>query len=44
MSGCRPAETPIKANQRLGDGEKRILVNTTRYMKLVGMTGHSICS
>ncbi|RVX19263.1 Retrovirus-related Pol polyprotein from transposon RE1 [Vitis vinifera] len=36
MSGCRPADTPIDPNQKLGDTNDGNLVNTTRYQKLVG--------
>ncbi|RVW73986.1 Retrovirus-related Pol polyprotein from transposon RE1 [Vitis vinifera] len=36
MSGCRPADTPIDPNQKLGDTKDGNLVNTTRYQKLVG--------
>ena len=36
MSGCKPAEPPIEANHKLGDGEKKVPVDTTRYQKLVG--------
>ncbi|KAK3035187.1 hypothetical protein RJ639_034575 [Escallonia herrerae] len=35
MSGCRPIETPIDSNQKLGDN-KGDPVNTSRYQKLVG--------
>ena len=35
MSGCRPADTPIDPNQKLGDTNDGNLVNTTRYQKLV---------
>ncbi|KAK3004629.1 hypothetical protein RJ639_019506 [Escallonia herrerae] len=35
MSGCRPVETPIDPNQKLGDNEGD-LINTSRYQKLVG--------
>ncbi|KAK3037075.1 hypothetical protein RJ639_029917 [Escallonia herrerae] len=35
MSGCRPVETPIDPNQKLGDN-KGDPVNTSRYQKLVG--------
>ena len=36
MSGCRPADTPIDPNQKLGDAKDGNHVNTTRYQKLVG--------
>jgi hypothetical protein len=36
MSGCRPADTPIDPNQKLGDTKDGNPVNTTRYQKLVG--------
>jgi hypothetical protein len=36
MSGCRPANTPIDPNQKLGDDKEGDPVNTTRYQKLVG--------
>ena len=36
MSGCRPANTPIDPNQKLGDGKKGDPVNIARYQKLVG--------
>ncbi|RVW18846.1 Retrovirus-related Pol polyprotein from transposon RE1 [Vitis vinifera] len=36
MSGCRPADTPIDPNQKLGDTKDGNLVNTTWYQKLVG--------
>lgn len=36
MSGCRPADTPINPNQKLGDTKDGNPVNTTRYQKLVG--------
>lgn len=36
MSGCRPADTPIDPNQKLGDGKEGDPVNTARYQKLVG--------
>ena len=32
LSGCRPIDTPIDPNKKLGDD----MVNTTRYQKLVG--------
>ncbi|KAK3007413.1 hypothetical protein RJ639_014792 [Escallonia herrerae] len=35
MSGCRPVETPIDPNQKLGDN-KGVPVNTSRYQKPVG--------
>ncbi|KAK3019106.1 hypothetical protein RJ639_003788 [Escallonia herrerae] len=35
MSVCRPVETPIDPNQKLGDN-KEDPVNTSRYQKLVG--------
>ncbi|EOY19350.1 Uncharacterized protein TCM_044423 [Theobroma cacao] len=34
MSGCRPAETPVDPNQKLGDS-KGNLMNTLQYQKLV---------
>ena len=36
MNGCKPAETLIEANHRLGDGDKKVHVDTARYQKLVG--------
>lgn len=36
MSGCKPADTPIDANQKLGDDKGSDLVNATQYQKLVG--------
>ena len=36
MSGCRPADTPIGPNQKLGDDKEGVPVNTARYQKLVG--------
>ena len=36
MSGCRPVDTPIDPNQKLGDDKEGDMVNTTRYQKLVG--------
>ena len=36
MSGCRPADTPIDPNQKLGDDKEGDMVNTTRYQKLGG--------
>ena len=36
MSGCRPIDTPIDSNQKLGDDKEGDMVNTTRYQKLVG--------
>ncbi|KAK2968930.1 hypothetical protein RJ640_013461 [Escallonia rubra] len=35
MSGCRPVETPIDPNQKLGD-TKGDPINTSQYQKLVG--------
>jgi hypothetical protein len=36
MNGCRPADTPIYPNQKLGHDKEGDPVNTTRYQKLVG--------
>ena len=36
MSGCRPADTPIDPNRKLGDDKEGDPINTTRYQKLVG--------
>ena len=36
MSGCRPADTPIDPNQKLGDTKDGNHVNTTQYQKLMG--------
>lgn len=36
MSGCRPVDTPIDPNQKLGDTKDGNPVNTTRYQQLVG--------
>ncbi|KAF5950166.1 hypothetical protein HYC85_012159 [Camellia sinensis] len=36
MSGCRPVDTPIDPNQKLGDTKDGNPVDTTRYQKLVG--------
>ena len=36
MCGCRPIDTPIDPNQKLGDDKESDMVNTTQYQKLVG--------
>lgn len=36
MSGCRPTDTPIDPNQKLGDDKEGDPVNTIGYQKLVG--------
>lgn len=36
MSGCRPVDTSIDPNQKLGDTKDGNPVNTTQYQKLVG--------
>ena len=36
VSGCRPADTPIDSNVKLGDREKDEVVDTSRYQRLVG--------
>ena len=36
MSGCRPIDTPIDPNQKLGDDKVGVMLNTIRYQKLVG--------
>ena len=36
MTGCRPFEIPMEPNVKLGDSEKKIPIDTTRYQKLVG--------
>ena len=36
MSGCRPAETLIDPNQKLGSIEDGVPVNVQRYQRLVG--------
>lgn len=38
MSGCKPADTPIEYNLKLGENDKGTLVDTTRYQKLVRKT------
>ena len=36
MSDCKPSETLMEPNLKLGDSDKKVLVDTTRYQKLVG--------
>ena len=36
MSGCRPTDTPIDSNVKLGDSKKDKAVDTFRYQRLVG--------
>lgn len=36
MSGCKPADTPIEANVKLGEVKKGVHVNACRYQRLVG--------
>lgn len=36
MSGCRPVDTPMDPNVKLGEKEKGIPVETGRYQRLVG--------
>lgn len=36
MSGCKPADTPIDPNQKLGDDKKGESVDTSHYQRLVG--------
>ena len=36
MSGCRPVDTSIDSNVKLGDREKDEVVDTLRYQRLVG--------
>ena len=36
MSGCRPSNTPIDPNLKLGDNNKGVLVKTCRYQAIVG--------
>jgi len=37
MMGCRPAETPIDLNKKLGSEDKGDLIDMTRYQRLVAM-------
>lgn len=36
ISGCKPVETPIDPNQKLGDSKEGTLVDTSKYQRLVG--------
>ena len=36
MSGCKPADTPIEANVKLGEVKGGVHVNAGRYQRLVG--------
>ena len=36
MSGCKPADTPIDPNQKLGEIQQGTPVNTLQYQRLVG--------
>ena len=36
MSGCKPADTPIDANQKLGKVESGTPVDVSQYQRLVG--------
>ena len=36
MSGCKPSETPMEPNLRLGDSDKKVPIDTTRYHRLDG--------
>ena len=36
MSGCRPAETPIDPNQKLGNIVDGVPVNVQQYQRVVG--------
>ena len=36
MSGCKPSETPNEPNLRLGDSDKKVPIDTTRYHRLDG--------
>ena len=36
MLGCKPSETPIKQNHKLGEATKDAMVDTWRYQRLVG--------
>ena len=36
MSGCKPTDTPIDPNKKLGDGEKGDQIDVTQYQRLVG--------
>eukprot|EP00261_Vitis_vinifera_P033077 XP_019074320.1 PREDICTED: uncharacterized protein LOC109122264 [Vitis vinifera] len=36
ISGCKPSKTPMEPNFRLGDSDKKVPVDTTRYQRLVG--------
>ena len=35
-TGCRPADTPIECNAKLGDSIDKVPVNKERYQRLVG--------
>lgn len=36
MSGCRPANTSIESNQKLGNDKEGELMDTSYYQRLVG--------
>ncbi|XP_048235664.1 uncharacterized mitochondrial protein AtMg00810-like [Ricinus communis] len=36
MSGCKPSETPIEANSRLGDVKNGVPIDIGRYQRLAG--------
>ncbi|KAH9751535.1 hypothetical protein KPL71_014332 [Citrus sinensis] len=36
MSGCRPSDTPVDPNQKLGEVSNGVLVDKGRYQRLVG--------
>ena len=36
MTGCRPADTPIESNAKLGESVDKVPVNKERYQRLVG--------
>ncbi|XP_024019489.1 uncharacterized protein LOC112091033 [Morus notabilis] len=36
MSGCKPSDTPIETNAKLGDVKDGVPVGTGRYQRLVG--------
>ena len=35
MSGCKPTDTPIDSNKKLGDCEKGDVIDATQYHRLV---------
>lgn len=36
MSGCRPMDTPMDPNQKLGNNKKRDALDASWYQKLLG--------